>query len=330
MVEDALDRHARDRHESVVAAVVVPGGSVHGVASDRAVRVVVQPERSIAVLIAKAADERLRLVGPQLLEDRHGVVPLLVGRQFLDAHSRWDVTRVQEYCPDTVDTIPCDCLTTDHKNHSTPARCERMDQRDVVREGYDEIADAYDEHRTEETHAGFEAPITDDFFADLDDGCHVLDAGCGGGRPVLERLDRTHDAVGLDISTSQLRLSRARAPTAALAQGDLARLPFADGVFDAVVSFYAIIHVPKTEHEQVLSEFERVLRPGGDLLVSMGAIEGWEGRNDDWLDTETAMEWSYYGPERSHEIIEAAGFEIVDERRPAVESDGFSIFRARA
>jgi ubiquinone/menaquinone biosynthesis C-methylase UbiE len=35
-----------------------------------------------------------------------------------------------------------------------------------------------------------------------------------------------------------------------------------------------IIHIPKAEHEQVLSEFQRVLRPGGRLLVSMGAIEG--------------------------------------------------------
>jgi len=204
-----------------------------------------------------------------------------------------------------------------------------MDQRDVVRDGYDEIADAYDDHRTEETHVGFESPITDRFFDALDEGSRVLDAGCGGGRPVLQRLDRAHDTVGLDISTRQLELSRERAPTASLAQGDLARLPFGDDSFDALVSFYAIIHVPKDEHEQVLAEFERVLRPGGELLVSMGAIEGWEGTNDDWLDTGTAMEWSYYGPEQSREIVEAAGFDVLDERVPEVESDGFSLFWAQ-
>jgi len=60
-----------------------------------------------------------------------------------------------------------------------------------------------------------------------------------------------------------------------------------------------VIHVPKEEHSTVISEFHRVLRPGGELLVSMGAIEGWEGRNDGWLDTDTAMEWSYYGPRRA-------------------------------
>lgn len=205
-----------------------------------------------------------------------------------------------------------------------------MDQRDVVRDGYDDIAADYDEYRTTETHTGFEAAITDEFFAALDDDSRVLDAGCGAGRPVLEALAQRHDAVGLDISTSQLELAREHAPTASVAQGGLGRLPFADDTFDAVVSFYAIIHVPKDEHQKVLSEFDRVLRPGGQLLVSMGAIEGWEGRNDDWLDTDTAMEWSYYGPEKSREIVERAGFEVVEERLPEVESDGFSLFWAEA
>ena len=205
-----------------------------------------------------------------------------------------------------------------------------MDQRDVVRAGYDELADAYDEHRTEETHVGFEADVTQRFFDDRSPDSRVLDAGCGAGRPVLQTIARDHDAVGLDLSTTMLDRSREHVPDAALVQGDLGALPFPDDAFDAVVSLYAIIHVPKTEHERVLSEFRRVLRPGGEVLVSMGAIEGWEGRNDDWLDAGAAMEWSYYGPEQSREIVESAGFAVVDERVPAVESDGFSVFRGRA
>ena len=205
-----------------------------------------------------------------------------------------------------------------------------IEQRDVVRGGYEEIATAYDEYRETETPPALDDGIGADCFASLADGSRVLDAGCGAGRPVLERLDRAHESVGLDIATSQLELAREHVPAADLVLGDLARLPFGDDAFDALCSFYAIIHVPKEEHERVLSEFHRVLRPGGDLLVSMGAIEGWEGRNDDWLDTGTAMEWSYFGPAKSREIVETAGFEIVDERLPEVESDGFSVFWGRA
>lgn len=205
-----------------------------------------------------------------------------------------------------------------------------MDQRNVVQAGYDDIAAAYDEYRETVPHCDFEATITDEFFESLADGCRVLDAGCGGGKPVLQRLGRTYDPVGLDISQSQLALSRERVPTARFTKGDLARLPFADDSFDAVVSFYAIIHVPKAEHEQVLSEFHRVLRPGGALLVSMGAVEGWEGRNDDWLNTDTAMAWSYFGPEKSRSIIEDAGFDVEAARIPEAEDDGFAVFRATA
>ena len=197
-------------------------------------------------------------------------------------------------------------------------------------EGYDDIAEAYDEYRSSEAPAQFEDGIGEAFFDDLTDGSRVLDAGCGGGRPVLERLDRDHDAVGLDISTSQIELARERVPDVGFARGDLAALPFADDAVDAVVSYYAVIHVPKEEHANVLSEFHRVLRSGGDLLVSMGAIEGWEGRNDGWLDTDAAMEWSYFGPEKSREIVVEAGFEMVDEYVPQAESEGFTFFRATA
>lgn len=204
-----------------------------------------------------------------------------------------------------------------------------MDQRDVVREGYDEIAEVYDEERSA-TSPELSDDGVPEFLERLDDGSRVLDAGCGSGRPVLELVDRHHDPVGLDISTSQIAMARERVPAARFAQGDLATLPFEDDSFDAIVSFYAIIHVPKEEHETVLSEFHRVLRPGGELLVSMGAIEEWEGHNDGWLDTDAAMEWSYYGPEKCREIVSEAGFEVDEEWIPEEESDGFAVFRATA
>ncbi len=202
-----------------------------------------------------------------------------------------------------------------------------MDQREVVREGYDEIAEAYDERRRAE---GPERDLAETFAADLRDGSRVLDAGCGAGRPVLETLARDHDVVGLDISTGQLRIARERVPDGRFAQADLANLPFDDGTFDGVASFHAVIHVPKEEHADVLSEFHRVLRPGGDLLVVMGD-EAWEGHTEDWLDAGAAMEWSFFGRDRNRELLAGAGFEVVDERVRDDELGGqFAFFRARA
>ncbi|WP_225333649.1 class I SAM-dependent methyltransferase [Halomicrobium urmianum] len=202
-----------------------------------------------------------------------------------------------------------------------------MDQRSVVREGYDDIAETYDEQRRAE---GPERDLAEAFAADLSDGNRVLDAGCGAGRPVLETLASEHDVVGLDISTGQLRIARERAPGGCFAQGDLANLPFQNGTFDGVASFHAVIHVPKDEHADALSEFHRVLRPGGDLLVVMGD-DAWEGRNEDWLDAGAAMEWGFFGRDRNRDLLADAGFEVVDERVLDDELGGqFAFFRARA
>jgi ubiquinone/menaquinone biosynthesis C-methylase UbiE len=206
-----------------------------------------------------------------------------------------------------------------------------MEQRDVVREGYDEIAETYDEERTAE---GPERDIAEQFAADVTDrsggSVRVFDAGCGAGQPVLETLDESHDVVGLDISTGQLDNARQRVPDAGLTQGDLANLPFRSDTFDGIASYHAIIHVPRDEHEQVLDEFHRVLRPDGDLLVVMGD-DAWEGENDDWLGADTRMAWSFFGKEKNRELVTGAGFEILDEWVLEDELGGtFAIFRATA
>ncbi|GGN85635.1 class I SAM-dependent methyltransferase [Haloarcula pellucida] len=202
-----------------------------------------------------------------------------------------------------------------------------MNQRDVVREGYDEIAATY---AAERDGAGRERALVERLASTLGDGSLVLDAGCGAGTPATEVLAERHDVPGLDISREQLRTARERVSSAGLVQGDLAHLPFGDGTFDAVVSYHAVIHVPREEHAAVFAEFERVLRPGGHLLVAVGA-EAWAGENDDWLDTGERMAWSFHGADRNRELLTDAGFEITTVEEVPDELGGtFAIVRGRA
>ncbi|WP_436930280.1 class I SAM-dependent methyltransferase [Halosimplex halobium] len=177
-----------------------------------------------------------------------------------------------------------------------------------VMAGYDDLADAYDADRS----PAAELPLVEGLAADLPADARVLDAGCGGGRAVLETLADEYDAVGVDLSPEQLALARERAPAAALARGDLTRLPVADGAVDAVTALHSVIHVPREHHERAFAEFARVLRPGGHLLLTTGVGE-WEGRNDDWLDSGAAMQWSFHGRERSLELLDSVGFDVTDE-----------------
>ncbi len=90
----------------------------------------------------------------------------------------------------------------------------------------------------------------------LDRHCRgrVLDAGTGRGayRDLLKTY--AEEYVGMDIAPSP----------ATTAVGDAQRLPFAAASFDTVFCSQVLEHVP--EPWLALSEFRRVLRPGGRLI----------------------------------------------------------------
>jgi len=178
----------------------------------------------------------------------------------------------------------------------------------AVMSGYDDVAEAYDADRT----PAEDATLVESIAADLPSDARVLDAGCGGGRAVLERVANDYETVGLDISDEQLSLASERAPAAHLVRGDLTRLPLADDAVDALTALHSVIHVPREHHKKVFTEFARVLRPGGRLLVTTG-VGDWEGESEDWLDSGAEMQWSFHGREASLDLLDQAGFDVEDD-----------------
>jgi SAM-dependent methyltransferase len=99
----------------------------------------------------------------------------------------------------------------------------------------------------------------------------LLDAGSG---PVqfpeyLVYHEGFRKRLCVDISLSALRQARARLGDRGIyVQGDLTRLPLADGSVDAAVSMHVIYHVPAELQEKAFLELHRVLRPGGRAVVA--------------------------------------------------------------
>jgi SAM-dependent methyltransferase len=98
----------------------------------------------------------------------------------------------------------------------------------------------------------------------------ILDAGCGNGRYsrfLLQEADPDALLVAFDYSPGMLQRARGRlhGDRVHLMAADLARLPYADAGFDAVVCGWVLEHLP--DPRPGLRDLARVLRPGGRLLL---------------------------------------------------------------
>lgn len=181
-----------------------------------------------------------------------------------------------------------------------------MVEKDVVRRGYGELADGYAARRSDD---GRKLEILVRVLDSLSDPTRLLDTGCGPGTPVLSRMSASAPTIGIDLSREQLRLAADDAPESSLVQGDMTVLPFDAATFDAVVAYWSLIHVPMDDHETVIDEFARVLRPGGRLLLCEGTNE-WLGENPDWLESGVTMERNIAGAETTRAQLRNAGSRI--------------------
>ncbi len=99
-------------------------------------------------------------------------------------------------------------------------------------------------------------------------GQAVLDLACGPGRHAAALARCGARVVGLDLSRALLFAARRRVG-GPLVRGDMRRLPFRPAAFDVVVNLFTSFgyFASDAEHEAVLAEVARVLRPGGRFVL---------------------------------------------------------------
>jgi SAM-dependent methyltransferase len=136
-------------------------------------------------------------------------------------------------------------------------------------------------------------------------GTRVLDAGCGEGVLVDEYAGRLA-IEGIDPNYGSERVRT----------GSLTALPFEDAVFDRALCLDVLEHLTFEEQPRALAELFRVLKPGGDLLVSIPNLAHLQSRVHFLLQgrlIRTASEFKHPGDRPAVDYIELArraGFEL--------------------
>ena len=169
----------------------------------------------------------------------------------------------------------------------------------LARRAYEELAESYAALAPSKPHnAYYERPATLSSLGEVR-GRRVLDAGCGPGIYAEILADRGAEVVGFDASEKMVALARER--TRGRAQIFRANLEdpwdgLEGGSFDKAVCALAMDYV--RDWRAPLSEFRRVLKPGGRLVFSVEHPTSTFVRHvykgaGDYFETEpVGMEWT--------------------------------------
>jgi SAM-dependent methyltransferase len=183
---------------------------------------------------------------------------------------------------------------------------------------YDQVADEYARRLFDELqHKPLDRQLLDRFAACVRDAGPACDMGCGPGQVAKYLHERGIQVCGVDLSPAMVEQARRLTPGVEFRQGDMMALDVPDGAWAGIAAFYSIIHIPRGDMAQALSELRRTLRPGGLLLLAFHLGDD-TIHLDDWWDQKVCVDFFFFRSDEMLGYLTSAGFEIeeVIEREP--------------
>jgi 2-polyprenyl-3-methyl-5-hydroxy-6-metoxy-1,4-benzoquinol methylase len=104
----------------------------------------------------------------------------------------------------------------------------------------------------------------------------VLDIGCSGGWMVEEVSNQKGKSYfGIDISSKSIKIAKKKYPKDNFKVGSAIKIPFSDQSFDVAIAFDVLEHIPKNTEIKMFTEINRILNPGGTLILSTPQRSFW-------------------------------------------------------
>ena len=179
-----------------------------------------------------------------------------------------------------------------------------------LQSSYDLVAEDYaKEYRDELESKPFDREMLERLIDDVGDRGIICDLGCGPGHVARYLSDHGEKACGIDISAGMVAAAKALDPRLEFSQGDMLALTgVPDNSFGGIAAFYSIVHIPRPQLGQALTEMMRVLRPGGTLLLAFHVGDQTVER-EAWYGKKVSLEFYFFDTEEIKTLLQNAGFE---------------------
>jgi ubiquinone/menaquinone biosynthesis C-methylase UbiE len=187
-----------------------------------------------------------------------------------------------------------------------------------IRESYDRIADEYAFRIFNELqHKPLDRELLNRFAAEMIGRGVACDMGCGPGQVARYLRDAGTTVFGLDLSPQMIEKARRLNPDISFLEGNMMALSLEDRTLAGIVAFYAIVNTPKESLSFVFQEMERVLQPGGLLLLAFHIGDEALHEKELW-GRPISMDFFLFQSLAIRRYIEAAGLGIEEimEREP--------------
>lgn len=208
--------------------------------------------------------------------------------------------------------------------HPSPAElAERSGEwsfaRELNRKAYDVVSQEYIEDYFSNPHL---TQAFDSWLGSIPAGGHVLDAGCGHGKPVLSRLlEKGFHVTGTDLSPKMLERARANFPDVMFLNQMTSEITF-EAEFDGVCSLSSLLYLDPIDLSHSLYRLYRALKPGGLLfLYGYDLHPGYRGHPygvelDHWM-----WSWTYSMDEATKALEEHGFFKVLQRQEVSTEAE---------
>ncbi|MFI1396081.1 class I SAM-dependent methyltransferase [Streptomyces sp. NPDC020681] len=189
---------------------------------------------------------------------------------------------------------------------------------EATRASYDRVAEAYTNQFFEELQdKPLDRALLGAFAEQVPEGLPVADVGCGPGHVARYLHGLGLHALGVDLSPQMIELARKRTSDVPFQVGSMLALDADDGAWGGITALYSIIHLTADELPLAFAEFERVLAPGGRLLLSFHispppdmATDGGVVHLEELLGQPVSLDFHFLDPADISRRLERAGLAV--------------------